>query len=498
MKWLYTFIALTFQFSSLMAQDFEIGWQNTIGGGSSESVRSVYPTSDGGCILAGRSFSDASGDKSEDRIGDFGEQDMWVVKLDSQGVIEWENTIGGDQSDAAYSVLQTSDGGYIIGGDSASDISGDKTEDRIGAKDYWVVKLNSSGVVEWDRTIGGTLDENFTSLDITDDGGFIIGGSSMSNISGDKTEDNLGVSDYWVVKLDSNGEVEWDNTIGGTDVDLLFAMQQTEDGGYILGGLSQSDASNDKTENDIGGGTGDYWIVKLDADGIIEWDETIGGVLGDRLFSIEQTNDGGYVIGGGSGSPAGFDKTEDPIGSLDFWIVKVDPSGAIEWDNTIGGNALEDECYVLQSIDGKYLVMGHSDSNISGDKDENSQGGFDYWVLKLDSTGVLIGQETIGGANNDVIFSMDYTSFDDSLFMVGTSNSDISGDKTENSNGAFDFWALKLINVLNVEEFGPKTEAIVFPNPAGQKLSIALPQGSFDTLSVFTIYGKKLNIDFNK
>jgi hypothetical protein len=161
--------------------------------------------------------------------------------------VEWDNTIGGSGSDLLLSVLQTIDGGYFLGGESGSDASGDKTENSLGLRDYWVVKLDGSGAVEWDNTIGGSSNDELYSVTQTSDNGYLLGGRSDSPVSGDKTEASQGSFDYWVVKLEGDGiimpppsssDIEWDNTIGGNDFDDLRSVIQTSDGGYLLGGRS--------------------------------------------------------------------------------------------------------------------------------------------------------------------------------------------------------------------------------------------------------------------
>jgi len=185
-----------------------------------------------------------------------------VLKLDSTGAIQWQNTIGGNAIDELKSLKQTADGGYILGGNSNSTISGDKTEDHLGGfSDYWVVKLNATGAIQWQNTIGGDLQDYFTSLQQTADGGYMLGGFSDSNISGDKTEDSNGARDYWVVKLDSIGVILRQNSIGGSLNDYLASLQQTADGGYMLGGFSDSNISGDKTEDS--NGIYDFWVIKL-------------------------------------------------------------------------------------------------------------------------------------------------------------------------------------------------------------------------------------------
>jgi hypothetical protein len=166
-------------------------------------------------------------------------------------------------------VQQTTDGGYIVGGSSSSPISGDKTQDSIGWDDYWIVKTDSLGNIMWQNTIGGTHWDKLETIHQTTDGGYILGGISLSNISGDKTENCIGGWDFWVVKTDSIGNILWQNTIGGdsdegSNVTNQPLLELTSDGGYILGGFSESNISGDKTENSMG--LFDYWIVKLTPD----------------------------------------------------------------------------------------------------------------------------------------------------------------------------------------------------------------------------------------
>jgi hypothetical protein len=295
--------------------------------------------------------------------------------------IQWQKTIGGNGYDALTCIQQTEDGGYILGGNSDSNISGDKTKNCLGESDYWVMKLDASGNIQWQNTIGGNDVEFLSSLQQTTDGGYILGRWSKSSISGDKIENSLGSYDYWVVKLYSNGAIQWQNTIGGNDEDLHLSIHQTTDGGFILGGSSRSNVSGDKTKNS--NGYIDYWVVKLNANGAIQWQNTIGGSGTDPLFTVQQTNDGGYILGGYSISDISGDKTENSFGLTDYWVVKLNEAGAIQWQNTIGGNRQDNLWSLKQTADGGYILGGSSDSNISGDKTENSKGECDYWVIKL-------------------------------------------------------------------------------------------------------------------
>ncbi|MCE3007156.1 MAG: hypothetical protein LW884_02240 [Bacteroidetes bacterium] len=262
-----------------------IEWDRTLGGSGLDRINSLQQTADGGYILGGASNAN-----------------YWVVKLDASGNKQWDRTLGGISLDVLNSLQQTSDGGYILGGESFSDadIAGGKSENSRGNGDYWVVKLDANGNKQWDKTLGGSDWDWLSSLQQTSDGGYILGGGSVSDadIAGGKSENSRGFSDYWVVKLDANGNKQWDKTLGGNGLDGINSLQQTADGGYILGGESSSDAdiAGGKSENNQGR---DYWVVKLDANGNKQWDKTLGGSGWDVLSSLQQTSDGGYILGEG-------------------------------------------------------------------------------------------------------------------------------------------------------------------------------------------------------
>src|SRR6478735_4111411 len=185
----------------------------------------------------------------------------------------WDKTFGGSSSNGLSALLQTSDGGYILGGQSDSGISGDKSGPSKGGVDYWVVKLDANANKLWDKTIGGSNHDQFPYLKQTADGGYILGGTSLSGIGGDKSQVNKGIRDYWVVKLDGSGNKIWDKTFGGSEDDVLSCLQQTTDGGYILGGWSASGISGDKSQPVVGNiSSDDFWVIKLDANGNKTWD----------------------------------------------------------------------------------------------------------------------------------------------------------------------------------------------------------------------------------
>src|SRR5258706_546470 len=213
----------------------------------------------------------------------------------AQPAIQWQKCFGGTGWDDAYSVQQTTDGGYIVVGSTSSN-DGDVTGNH-GAFDFWIVRLKNSGTIQWHKCLGGTLNDGATSVQETSDGGYIVEGYTGSN-DGDVTgnHDTTGYSDYWLVKLDGSGIIQWQKCLGGTDEDQSYSVQQTSDGGYIVAGYAGSN-DGDVTGNHYAG-IGDYWIEKLDCTGKIHCHQCTGVTDWDGAYSVQQTIDGGYIVAG--------------------------------------------------------------------------------------------------------------------------------------------------------------------------------------------------------
>lgn len=439
--------------NNTMAQSPGIEWQGVYGGTASDYLTSSRQTADGGYIFGGYSNSGINGNKTEDKVGLY---DYWIIKTDSAGNIVWQNVIGGTQNDYLNNVEPTADGGYILGGTSFSDSTADKSENKNGAQDFWIVKTDASGNIVWENTIGGDAYDYLHIIHQTPDGGYIAGGYSDSGLSGDKSEAGQGFIDYWIVKLDASGNIEWDNTIGGSGSDNLFDISLTTDGGYIVAGSSTSGISGDKTEAAAGN---DYWILKLDGSGNIDWQNTLGGSTEDIPASIVQTGDGGYIVGGKSNSAISGDKTEAVVGGNDYWVIKLDASGNIEWQNTIGGTGSDIVNKVMQASDGEYMIAGTSASPLSGDKTEASMGLDDYWLVKIDELGVITWDNTIGGNKSDNLVDVQVTA-DNGYMLGGYSSTNVNGDKTIAGFGGIDFWTIKLLPEICPVPFGAYADNI--------------------------------------
>ncbi|HYV91259.1 MAG TPA: MopE-related protein [Chitinophagales bacterium] len=266
-------------------------WQKCLGGSDIDEGYSVSQTFDGGFFVSGLSLS-ANGDVS----GNHGNYDFWVAKLDAAGSLLWQNSLGGSADDVSYSNCQTKDSGYIVAGythSSDGDVSG-----IHGSDDCWIVKLNNNGILQWQKCLGGTDSEYARDIKETKDNGFIFAASSFSN-DGDVSL-NHGNDDYWIVKLDSLGNILWQKVFGGSSHDNPKSIQQTEDGGYIVAGTSSS-ADGDVTVNL---GSSDYWILKLDSSGNLIWQKSLGGSAADYANAIQQTSKG-FIVAGRSYSDDG-------------------------------------------------------------------------------------------------------------------------------------------------------------------------------------------------
>jgi hypothetical protein len=480
---LYKTVIFILFVSSIHGQNPNILWQNTINANGFDTISTSLPVSTGGTLLVATSDSDSSGDKTENSNGG---NDIWLIKINDTGTIEWQETIGGSLLDFINSAKETPDGGFILGGGSRSGISGDKTEENVGGNDLWILKINAVGVIEWQTTIGGTSSDSVRAINLTNDNGYIVSASSQSGISGDKTEIGNGGIDIWLLKIDSLGAILWQNTIGSNNDDIPTAVDQTADGGYILGNYSNSGISGDKSEPV--NGFQDFWVIKTDANGTIEWENTIGGNNGDVLRDLKILNTGNYLVLGYSDSDISLDKTENSRGTFDYWIMELNTNGDIVWQKTIGGDD-EDFAFNLEiTADGNYLIAGQSKSDSSGEKTDDSKGGIDFWPMKIDPSGGIIWQETIGGNSNDNLVNAFEIS--DGYIICGHSFSDISDDKTENSS-FIDPWIVK----LDLEPTASIPENLfnkikVFPNPSQTEISV----NSEQTMSIvlYDVLGKKV------
>ncbi len=411
---------------ALTAQNgcFEIDWSYNYGGSARDWGNDLEITNDGGYIMAGYTRSD-----DFDVSSNNGDWDFWIIKLNNEGQLQWEKNYGGSLNDEATSVQQATDGGYIVAGSTSSD-NGDISFNN-GDEDFWIIKLNASGNLEWEKTYGGTNVDRAESIKQTPDGGYIVAGFSASQ-NGD-VDDNYGNFDYWVLKISSTGVIEWEKNYGGSGPDWAYEIELADDGGYVVAGSSISD-DIDIIDNH---GFYDYWILKIDATGAIEWQKNYGGAGEDRAYDIHKTNDGGYVVGGSTYS-TNIDVTGN-FGGSDYWVLKLDSDGELLWQNNYGGSGSEWAWSIDLTDDNGFVVCGRSNS--SDGMVNDGKGNRDFWVVKINSSGGVEWTNSFGGTSIDVAYAVHQTD-DDGYIIAGYSESD-DVDVIDNY-GDWDYWVVKI------------------------------------------------------
>lgn len=348
-------------------------WSKTFGGSNDDQGQKIAQTVDGGFIITGFSMSN-DGDASVNA----GIQDKWILRLDATGNILWEKSFGFSGSDQAYSVIPTSDNGFMMVGFLDITASGGAGNDfsnatQHGVGEFWAHKLDANGNLEWRRYFGGTNNDRAYDVLETSDGGYIIAGAAESNDF--DISDPKGSYDYWVIKINSSGTLIWEKSFGGSEIDICYAIAQTSDGNFVLAGDSRS------ADGDITGarGNADFWILKIDPNGNTIWQKSFGGSAFDSARGAAPTSDGGVLISGASRS-SDVDLSQN-LGQNDFWIMKLSSSGTIEWQNSYGGTGLDFSYDILQTSDNKILAVGSSDS--TDNQVSGNHGGQDAWVLKI-------------------------------------------------------------------------------------------------------------------
>ncbi|ESU24936.1 hypothetical protein FEDK69T_04930 [Flavobacterium enshiense DK69] len=441
-------------FTSSYSQNFE----KFLGGSGPDSMTSIEQTSDGGYICAGQSAS-KNGDLSGTECNADENGKTWIVKLSQAGNIQWQKCL--ETISTVYSIKQTSDGGYVVGG-TAADMTGNH-----GGSDFYIAKLDNIGNIQWQKSLGGSGEEWAFSIQQTSYGGYIMAGISDSN-DGDVTG-NHGGGDYWIVKLSDTGNIQWQKSLGGTGYEIARSIIQTKDGGYIVAGGSNS---NDGDVIGNHGGGGDYWIVKLNKRGKIQWKKSLGGSGSDYAFSIQQTTRGGYIITGVSGSNDG--DVNGNNGGNDMWIVKITNSGNIQWEKCLGSSNHETGLVIRQTADDDYLVAGYTVPRLNDEGDPL----FDLLMVKLSKSGIVQQEQTYGTPDgSDYPFSMEVTA-DGGYIIAGFSNS--SYENGNGTHGHVDGWILKLGAIegrlSTTKLFSKKSisdnSIIIYPNPSSNEIQV--------------------------
>jgi hypothetical protein len=438
-------------------------------------------------------------------------------------------TLGGNSFETCAGGLVTSDGGYLTGGSTQSAVSGEVTMPSPAPPsglniDFWIVKSDAQGNRLWDKRYGGTDDDRLVKILPASNGGFLLCGWSRSAQGFDITEPSRGLMDYWIVKVNEQGNKQWDKRFGTSGGEILSCAIVTPDGGYLLvgtsGPLSQSvttPAEGDRTEAVLG--YNDIWMVKIDVNGTKQWDKRLGGPGSDIVYDVANASGGGFVLGGlplvdsgwGGQTPAG-DISGTSFGLNDWWIIKTDAQGVKLWDRFYGGTGPDYINALLATPDGGILAAGSSQSPVSGNKavfmagkigwllkldsqgnkqweqvynsfpvtgaclQSNPAGGYllggglrynmsatdmDFWLANIDANGLVRWEQLYGGTSAENITGVVPTT-SGNILLFGTSNSNNSRDKTANSRGGDDIWVVKVAATV----LGAKSQNAALSNTA--------------------------------
>ena len=367
------------------------------------------------------------------------DKDLNTIIPISNGSLELAKTFGGSKNDVAKSVIATSDGGFAVLGYTQS-MDGDVTGKSSENYDYWMLKFNSETLLEWNKTYGGSGDDRGSQLIQTSDGGYALIGYSDSS-DGDVTINN-GNRDFWVIKINATGAIIWEKSFGYSGVDEGVSILETSDNHFILSGVldvtaSGGDGNSGRYSPRHAGG--DYWSIKINASGDMVWSRFYGGSFTDNPAGIIENITSDLITVGGSDSND-VDISNNK-GTYDFWVIKSSSSGAIIWEKSYGGSEIDEARGVISTDNGDHIIVGDTRSEEQDVSFNN--GGADLWVLRISDNGDSIWEKSYGGSNFDVGKSISST-FDSGFIIAGSSRSS-NGDVNKNQ-GQNDAWVTKISN----------------------------------------------------
>jgi hypothetical protein len=445
-----------FLLSNLHSQPLTIDWQNCYAPREHNEGSSLLI--DGNGYMLFNYITDSYPERS----------DWWLARTNNFGDTLWSTIFGGMEDDYPGQMKATPDGGFILSGTTFSwDIPG-----YHGSADYWLMKIDSLGNIQWQKCLGGSGYDFLTGIDLTSDSGYICIGYSRS-INGEVIG-NHGMDDFWVVWIDKNGNIKKGKCYGGSDDDQPYGVSVTSDGGAIVVGLTFS--SDGDIHNNIHNGyppLSEAWILKLDSAGQIQWEQCYGGTSYDGMKVVLPLADSDYFCAGETKSNDG--QVTGNHGNEDFWVIKINHWGSLLWQKCYGGSKDEEPMCMKGSSDGNYIIAGYTysnDSNVSGNHSMNDHYN-DMWIIKITPAGELLWQQCIGGRGNEVCYDL-LNQTNGKLLLLGYTNSDDnSGDVscTFHSYAETDAWLVSLTDTTytGINESDKKNQSItVYPVPANQ------------------------------
>jgi gliding motility-associated-like protein len=406
-------------------------WNKKFGGSQVDIPLAMKATTGNGTIITGYTDS-KNGDVEPHAERDY--WDLWVVKLNQCGGMEWEQSFGGSNYEAGHDVVQTPDGGYLIAGETNS-TDGGVVAGYGGTKDIWLLKLSAAGNLEWQKRYGGNGLDIANCIRPSSDGGYYIAASSSSN-NGDITGNHGtgGYTDGVLLKINASGTLQWSKCFGGSRNEELLDIEIINGNIYLAGYANSIDGDIPPNQKNY-----DVWLLALDAGGNRIFSKIYGGSQNDVAYSMTKGADGTVTLAGYTTSNDG--DVSGAKGSQDYWLLNINNRGSLNWQKTLGGSEADYANSIITDKDGGYIAGGISYSN-DGDVD-SARGNGDFWVVKTNAAGMVQWKRNLGGSNSDHLRQIIYNVTDDEYYLAGDSESG-NGDATAPSKGETDFWILKL------------------------------------------------------
>lgn len=397
-----------------------VQWSNTYGGSFGDIPRSVLATEDGGYLVVGLSMSD-----DDDISNQIGKGDGWLLKTDNIGNLLWEKTYGTEYQDEFKKIILANDGGYLIAGYRSGVSAG--TNSQAITSDFWVIKINESGDLVWERNFGESRSESIVDVVATNDGYLLLGNSDSPNFA---SAGYRGQIDPILLKINNSGQELWTRRWGGAQNDFATGLHILNNGRIVVSGYADSKYNNHH-------GATDGWLTYLNSNGQLIWSRFFGGQLDDQL----------HAVSGGPGDQiyaAGFSYSRDQdlmgnTGRKDAWIIKVNPSGNLLWSKNYGGDGHDGFNKILVKHDSIYAAGYNWSFN---ETTLPSMGLKDFWLVNIDANGNTNWESTYGGNLSEEIFAFDFTE-DNGLLLAGSTQTKFNGMVAQN-NGLEDFFLVRL------------------------------------------------------
>jgi hypothetical protein len=466
MKYSYIFAAFLC-FSNVYAQLSPISNQYCIGSSEQDLPVKEAMLNNGNRIVMMASNSPIGADKIENSRGVI---DFWIVCLNESDQILWQRTLGGNSIDGPFGLLVTADQSIYACGSTCSAPSGEQTNVLFGSWDAWLVKLNASGDLLWNKNYGGTDSDFFMDLTELASGNIVLTGLSKSGISGNKTSINYGEEDIWLLKLNPNGDILSDASIGGSDIDFEPMIIKTAPDELHVAALSYSGVSGLKTDPHFG--LGDIWLLHLDTNFNLIQQKTFGGINEDKATDLLWSQEGKLILLSESSSPISGNKTENNYGLIDNWILRLDANFNIEQQKTIGGTNHDLSGIMTEYPNGQICVLARSCSNPNVWKSQPTIGEDDLWFYLLNSNFERLADQTIGTTRMDYPVSLRFNQNSSELHVLTWSNGEALNDKTCPAKGDIDAWGFSLNSSLSLTEDQTLHPFNIYPNPTSNFITI--------------------------